>query len=232
MSAYFVTATGTGIGKTFLTSGLLRHLREQGHQAQGFKPVISGYDGPQGSDSALILEAMGLEATEAAVADISPFRFKAPLSPDMAASREGREIDFPALISYCRAAAARDGTVLIEGVGGVMVPFDDSRTTLDLMAELALPVVLVAGSYLGTISHALTAAAVLLRAGLVIQAIVINDTGTNEVLLADTVATLRRFLPGQVIVSLPRDPCSADFAPVAAALFREKTAPGDAADRE
>jgi len=221
MSAFFITATGTGIGKTFVTAGLLRYLRENGREACGFKPVVSGYEVPAGSDPALILEAMGHAVTDEAVARITPFRFKAPLSPDMAALKEEREINFNALTAFCREAATRPGTVLIEGVGGVMVPLDTTHTTLDLMEALGLPVVLVAGSYLGSLSHTFTAVAALKQAGLRAITLVVNDSGTGEVPLADTAATLHRFLPEYEIVTLPRGPQSMDFAPVAASIFRE-----------
>ncbi len=218
MSAFFIAGTGTGIGKTFVTAGLLRKLLETGAAACAFKPVVSGYDTAPGSDPALLLEAMGKAVSEAAVAEIAPFRFRAPLSPDMAARREGRSIDFAALLSFCQTAASHSGTVLIEGVGGVMVPLDAHRTTRDLMAALALPVVLVAGSYLGSISHSLTAMAALEQAGIRPLTLVVNDSGTHAVPLDETAAALARFLPGQNIVTLPRP--GGDFTPLLAAILR------------
>src|SRR6185312_4226156 len=86
---------------------------------------------------------------------ISPWRFEAPLSPDMAARREGRAIDFDALVDFTRSTASP--LTLVEGVGGVMVPLDEQHTTLDWMAAVGFPVMLVTGSYLGTLSHTLTA---------------------------------------------------------------------------
>jgi dethiobiotin synthetase len=207
MSAFFVTATGTGIGKTFVAAGLLRYLRQSGKPVFGLKPVVSGYEGAAGSDPAHLLEA---------------------LSPDMAAAREQREIDFAELTSFCRGYAAQEGTLLIEGVGGVMVPLDARHTVLDWMTALEVPVVLVAGSYLGSLSHTLTAAAALERAGIKAIAVIVNDTGTGEVPLTDTAATLGRFLPRHQIAILPRNPASLDFAPLATAIFRES---GEAAAR-
>lgn len=223
MSALFITATGTGTGKTFVTAGLLRYFRETGVSARGLKPVLSGYDGPEGSDSAFLLDAMGIAVSDQAVAAISPFRFKAPLSPDQAAAKEGRAIDFAALLAFCRAAAAEPGLLLIEGVGGAMVPLDATHTTADWMAGLGLPVLLVAGSYLGSISHTLTAAAALKAAGIAIAALVVNDSGPAEgpgtIPLADITAALARFLPGLPILALPRNPPVAAFAPVAEILL-------------
>lgn len=221
MTAIFVTGTGTGIGKTFVTAGLLRFLRDKGREAIGLKPVVTGYEGPTpDSDPGVLLQAMDRSVDAGTVARIAPWRFKAPLSPDMAALRENRTIDFDALVSFCHGEAVRHKVVLIEGVGGVMVPLSDWHTVLDWMAALGFPVLLVTGSYLGTLSHTLTAAAALERAGLKTAGLVINDSGDGEVPLADTAATLHRFLPSLELAILPRDPKDLDFAAVAALLFQ------------
>src|SRR3546814_8137834 len=79
---------------------------------------------------------------------MSPWRFRAPLSPDMAAAREGRTVPFDDLVDHCRdRLAAAAGPLLIEGVGGAMVPLDECHTVLDWMAALALPALLVSGTY-------------------------------------------------------------------------------------
>jgi dethiobiotin synthetase len=216
MKAYFVTATGTGIGKTCVTAGLIRHWRAEGLNATALKPVISGFAAARESDSGILLEAMGEAVNEETVARISPWRFAAPLSPDMAAAREGREIDFEVLLTFCRkAVAVARGPLLIEGVGGVMVPLDARHTVLDWMAQLGLPAILVAGSYLGTLSHTLTAAKALRRAGVGIAALVLNDGGDGAVPLADTRASLKRFLPDCPIALLARSPARSDFARLA-----------------
>ena len=224
MSAYFITGTGTDVGKTFVAAGLVRALRAQGKVVAAIKPVISGFDiaRARASDSGVLLEAMGEAVTPDAIEQISPWRYAAPLSPDMAAAREGKEIDFDALVAFCREAAAWPGTLLIEGVGGVMVPLDARHTVLDWMAALKLPAILVAGSYLGTISHTLTAVDAMTRAGVTVAALVVNDSGDGAVPLSDTVATLGRFLPGTAIATIPRvaqlGEARADFARLAALL--------------
>jgi dethiobiotin synthetase len=198
MSAYFVTATGTDIGKTFVTAGLLRALRGRDNKVAALKPIVSGFDmaNARVSDPGVLLEAMGEAPTPDAVARISPWRFAAPLSPDMAAARERREIDFNAVVAFCREAIAeRDGPLFIEGVGGVMVPLDARHTVLDWMAALDIPAILVAGSYLGTISHTLTAIGALTHAGVKVAALVVSDSGDGAVPLVDTMETLTRFIP-------------------------------------
>jgi len=207
MTAYFITATGTGVGKTFVTAGLIRILRDAGRKVDALKPVVSGFDAATSaaSDPGVLLEALGEAVTEEALARVSPWQFAAPLSPDMAAAREERRIEFDELVKACRdaAAASRDGTLLIEGVGGVMVPLDGKHTVLDWMVALGLPVIVVAGSYLGTISHTLTALEVIARARLKVAALVINDSGDGAVPMDETMTTLRRFA-GVPIVTLPR----------------------------
>ncbi len=208
MNAHFVTATGTDIGKTFVTAGLIRAMRASGRLACGLKPVVSGFDIDRAaeSDPAQLLEAMGEEITKGALDRIAPWRFAAPLSPDMAASREGREIVFPARIAFCREALGDSPRhQFIEGVGGVMVPLDRRHTVLDWMMALEVPVLLVAGTYLGTISHTLTALDVLARAGLSVSAVVLNDSGSNPVAPEETAATLARFTSAPIQI-IPRAP--------------------------
>ena len=99
MAAYFVTSTGTDIGKTFVTAGLIRYLREAGQAVHALKPVVSGYNSSvvETSDPAVLLAALGRQVSADEVESIAPWRFRAPLSPDLAAAREGRSIDFDAI---------------------------------------------------------------------------------------------------------------------------------------
>ncbi|MBS0469561.1 MAG: dethiobiotin synthase [Proteobacteria bacterium] len=221
MSAYFVTATGTDIGKTFVTAGLIRAARLGGLKTQALKPIVSGIDdaNPAGSDPAVLLDALGETVTPETLARISPWRFAAPMSPDMAAAREERFIPYNELLETCRDAvhAARDGMLFIEGVGGVMVPLDARRTVLDWMADMRLPLILVAGSYLGTISHTLTAMEVVARARLKISALVINESEGATIPLEETLATLRRFA-GVPIATIPRGGDMSAFAKLASLL--------------
>jgi dethiobiotin synthetase len=220
VSALFVTATGTEIGKTFVTAALARHLRGQGRAVRALKPVVSGFDNATKaeSDPAMLLHALGRKVTDAALAEIAPWRFTAPLSPDMAARREGRAIDFAALVAQGRAAiaAAGDDPLLVEGVGGAMVPLTGRETVLDWMAALGIPVLLVAGSYLGAISHTLTTLAVLRGAGLDVRAIVLSETPGSTVPLEETRETIARFAGDVPVFALERRGPEADPAAVAA----------------
>jgi dethiobiotin synthetase len=209
MSAYFVTSTGTDNGKTFVTAGLIRYLRQSHQPVSALKPVVSGYDSSvvETSDPAVLLRALGRAVSADEIASVAPWRFRAPLSPDLAAAREGRSVDFDALIAFSRKAVADSiGMLFIEGVGGIMVPLDGKRTVLDWMAALDIPLLLVVGGYLGTISHTLTALDVLAQRKLTIAGIVVSESERDTVELDDTVASISRFTNGVEVIGLPRLP--------------------------
>lgn len=206
MAAVFITGTGTDIGKTFIAAALIRHLRNTGKAVDAFKPVVSGFDAAQAAatDPGRLLAALGQEVTAEALDRMSPWRFSAPLSPDLAARAENRSIDFTALVDFSRRVAYGRGTVIIEGVGGVMVPLDANRTVLDWISAVRVPVLLVAGSYLGTISHTLTALHVLAQRNVDIAGVVVSESPAPGASLADTVVTIARFAVPIEVIGLPR----------------------------
>ena len=204
MTAIFVTGTGTDVGKTFLSAALIGHWRAAGRAVAACKPVVSGFDPGtfETSDPGVLLAALGRPSAD--IATISPWRFAAPLSPDMAAAREGRALDFEAIVKFSRKAATSAERVLIEGIGGVMVPLDARHTVLDWMSALRLPILLVTGSYLGAISHTLTALRVLAQRNLTIAAIAVSESVAPGAPLDDTVATIARFADLIEVVGVPR----------------------------
>ncbi|HEV2676291.1 MAG TPA: dethiobiotin synthase [Aliidongia sp.] len=207
MSRFFVTATGTELGKTFVSAALLQGAQAAGLTVAGLKPVASGVDDGNlaNSDPAVLLAAQGLEQDWPAVKRICPWHFTAALSPDMAAAREGRRVPFDDLVRFCRGTLdGPDEFVLVEGVGGVMAPLDERHTVLDWMAALDLPALLVAGTYLGTISHTLTALATLAGRGVPVAALILSESIDSPVPPVETAAAIRRFAPDLPILHLPR----------------------------
>jgi dethiobiotin synthetase len=210
VSAVFITSSGTGIGKTLVVTALAHQLRERGRPVRALKPVMTGFDPGdlEACDAGRILTSLGRPVTEAAVRDIAPWRYRAPLSPDMAAAREGREVDVDEVVAWCRdaiAEAARDNsTLLIEGIGGVMVPLDERRTVLDWIAALASPSIVVVGTYLGSLSHALTALAALRGRGLSIAGIVISESEAGAAPLDEVARALARHTAPLPLVAVPR----------------------------
>jgi dethiobiotin synthetase len=206
-NVYFITATGTDTGKTFVAEGLARAWRRHGRSVRVLKPVMSGYDAGRfaQSDAGRLLAACGEEVTERGVAAISPWRFAAPLSPDRAAALEGRAIDFDDLIGWCRREVLRaEDAVLVEGIGGLMVPLDAHNTVRDWIVSLDLPVLLVAGTYLGAVSHTLSALAALREAGVRPVAVVVNES-VDGVGIENTWASLAPHVDQIPLITIARD---------------------------
>jgi dethiobiotin synthetase len=207
MSAIFVTATGTDVGKTYVMCSLIRAFKDRGLPVTALKPVVSGFEmsAAATSDTGLILKALGQRCEAASIAAISPWRFVAPLSVDIAAAREGRSIPFDVVAAFCAEEAKHMlRTCLIEGVGGVMSPVDDQRTNLDLISALRASVLLVTGSYLGAISHTLTALAALDLADIKALAIVISESESSPLALPELSEALARFT-AVPIIAIGRD---------------------------
>lgn len=207
MKTLFITASGTGTGKTYVTAAIAAALTTKGLSVKVLKPVISGFtrDGIEATDTAVLIRSLGLEPTPDAIEACSPWRFEAPLSPDMAAKREGSAIDFNTLVRFCADARRGPGDwLLIEGVGGALVPLDDTHTVLDWVTELDVPVLVVVGSYLGTLSHTLATAAAIRERGAAIAGVVVDESEDSPVPLAETVETLERFLAGIPVAQVGR----------------------------
>lgn len=209
MTHLFVTSSGTDIGKTVVSSIIIRQLRERGLDVDALKPVVSGVEGVdwKDTDTGQLIEALGQEINDASIARMSPWRFDPPLSPDMAADRVGVSLDLQELTDYCLSPKNKH-VVLVEGAGGVLVPINERANMADWMsaikARTELKVLLVVGSYLGTISHTLTAMESLKARGLGPDAIVISTSETNPVPVEETVEVMSRFANGVPIVVVPR----------------------------
>lgn len=199
MSGCFITSCGTGRGKTFVAETLLKRWRAEGKEVDVLKPIISGFDSKSlnGSDPERLLLAAGMCVTNQNVESISPWRYSAPLSPDQAAALEGEKIPVDDVIDYCikriRSAALASKSILVEGAGGVMVPLDDSRTMRDLILALGLPVILVVGSYLGSLSHTLTALESLKTLNIKVESLIINGGPDGEIPVDETIKTLGKY---------------------------------------
>ena len=209
MRALFVSGAHTDVGKTYVACAMLRAARAKGLSVAALKPAVSGIDEADWaqSDPGRLLAAMGRPLTLAELDAIAPLRFTAPLSPPMAARREGVDLRISTLTDFCRAglAASAADLMLVEGAGEVMSPMAEDGTGLDLMLALGLPSVVVGGSYLGSISHTLTAIETLRSRGLPIAAVVISQSGEPDAPdFAQTVASVAAFAGEVRIVAAAR----------------------------
>jgi dethiobiotin synthetase len=196
--AVFIVGAGTEIGKTYVTAALTRRLRAMGRSVRTVKPLASGVPplhdpGFAESDTARLLDAQDIPLDGETVDACSPWRFAAPLSPDQAAVLEGRSLDLADLVGWCRAQiASTNGTLLIEGVGGLMSPVTEAATGLDWLKALGVPALLVSGSYLGAISHALTARETLRLHAVPLLAVAVSESTGAPAPVSTVAASIAR----------------------------------------
>ena len=217
----FIAGAHTDVGKTFVACGLIAAVRAAGRSVDALKPVASGFDPADwvGSDCGRLLTALGRPLDEAGLDAITPWRFAEPLAPPMAARQEGRALPLEAVTRLCRdrLAASRADLLIIEGAGGLMSPLADDATNLDLMLALNLPAILVGGSYLGAISHTLTALEVLRARGQAVVAVVMSqDAGPDAPDFSASVALLGQYVDATQVLAAPRGEAG-DWAPALAA---------------
>ncbi len=163
----FVTGTDTGIGKTEVACGLLRAFAAYGQSTVGMKPVAAGARLVRGSLRNTDVEALR-SAGNMRVARrlMNPYVFTLPIAPHLAAQCAGIYIEMNKIVHAYRQLAARADVVIVEGVGGFLVPLNERCDSADLARRLNLPVVLVVGMRLGCLSHALLTAAAIAERGL------------------------------------------------------------------
>jgi dethiobiotin synthetase len=145
----FVIGTDTGVGKTTVGCGLLRLARRRGLTPIPFKPVETGC-APDPLDALALWRAARPPVT---VTDVCPFALRLPAAPALAAAAEGVELDADRLTSRAVAAGAAGDFLLVEGAGGLLVPYVGAVTTAELAVRLGLPLVVVGRTALGTINH-------------------------------------------------------------------------------
>ena len=176
----FIVGTDTGVGKTLVAAALIYHLRDKGVNAGAFKPVESGGR----EDSTTLLEASGAADP---IELVNPYTFKLPISPHQAAEGEGRAIDITVILDAFDKLKERHDFIIAEGAGGLLVPFGPGYLLVDLIAELDLPVLVVARTAVGTINHTLLTVKHAQSLGLDVAGIIIN----HEKQMAETESVSR-----------------------------------------
>ena len=179
----FITGTDTEIGKTYVSTIIVRDLVKAGHRVGVYKPLASDCvsDGRDvvSEDAILLWQAAGQPLT---LDKVCPQRFQAPLSPHLAARAEGREVDAELVRSGLEAWTGQCDIVVVEGCGGLMSPVDDETYFADIAYEFGYPVVAVVDNRIGAINQALqtTITASCFRDGLDVAGIVLNDAQAFE----------------------------------------------------
>jgi dethiobiotin synthetase len=225
VSILFVTGTDTGIGKTMVTTALAATLAARGRRVGVVKPVETGCR--SGDDGLVPEDALTLAAAArdpAPLESVCPYRLPDPLAPALAAERAGVTIDVEGLATHLRRRAATVDVLLVEGAGGLLVPLTRHESFADLALRLGARVLVVVGSRLGAINHALLTFEVLTRRGIALAGYVVNRLGPSDDLVVGTNEDLLR--------SLTAVPClgTLPWTPDAAELLAAVRTGGAAAD--
>ena len=209
----FISGTDTGVGKTIISIALLRLARRRGLTAIPFKPAETGCD-PHPADARSLWLAAGAPVDEG---DVCLYPFRLPAAPAQAAAAEGARIDLQRIADHASALAAKGDLLIVEGAGGLLVPYADGVTAADIAARLRLPVLVVARTALGTVNHSALTLREAQRASLELAGFILNRTtaaeGAHEIGNADLITKLTGHRPLGTMPWLPpemvRDPDAA-----------------------
>jgi dethiobiotin synthetase len=223
MSAIFVAGTDTNVGKTHVCGLLLDFLRKNGSDAGYQKWAATGPESPP-ADLAECLRMAGIPLDPELVSRQVPYHFVLPASPHLAAEQAGESVDPELIRARYQEMRARHELLIVEGVGGLMVPLNRELLLVDLLKELRIPALVVAKSGLGTINHTLLSLEALRRRDIPELGVVFSDAADEEdaLLVADNMHTIAAMGAVQVFGRLRRcpDPEKArlDFVPVGRAI--------------
>ena len=208
----FITGTDTGVGKTVIAGAIADWFRRHGYRVAVCKPVATG----------CVKRREGLISEDAeflaACADAShpldlicPQRYAEPLAPAIAAERAGRPLDWSAINQALQIMSADADVLIVEGVGGILVPLDQNYTVLDLAMRLNLPTVVVGRAALGTINHTLLTVSALRGADIPVAGVIINryPTDTPEAAEETNPDAIERWGRVPVLCLVPDEPMDA-----------------------
>jgi dethiobiotin synthetase len=199
---YFITGTDTGVGKTLIACALLRVLAAQGKRVVGMKPVAAGAsEGAWHNEDVAALAAASNVAAERA--QMNPYLLDEPVAPHIAAHAARVTIDLAVIErAYAHLRALAD-VVIVEGVGGFLVPLDDQDDASDIPLRLALPVILVVGVRLGCLNHALLTAEAIGARGLVLAGWVANRIDPQMRRADENITALRQRIAAPLLGVVP-----------------------------
>jgi len=192
----FITGTDTGIGKTYISRLILRSWNDQGLQTIGVKPVASGCEWIEGHSinrDAYILQQMA--SVSLTYSQVNPYCFNLEASPHIAAQKERIKLTVQEISTHIQnISKIPHDRMIVEGVGGLMVPLNNTELQLDLMKTLNFPVVFVIGLKLGCLNHTLLSLALLKSHQIPINGWIINHMDPYMTCAHENMATLKHYL--------------------------------------
>ncbi|HSI43691.1 MAG TPA: dethiobiotin synthase [Methylotenera sp.] len=192
--SYFVVGTDTNVGKTYISSALLKHFAAAGSKAVGMKPIASGCElDAQGefmnADVSALVQASNVVAP---VGLINPYRFIPAIAPHIAAEQIGVEINLEVIVNAYQQLYALADVVIVEGAGGFFVPINSIQTLADLALALDIPIILVVGMRLGCINHALLTVEAIRAKGLHLAGWIANQIDPDMVMFEENLESLKQ----------------------------------------
>ncbi|MSQ66320.1 MAG: dethiobiotin synthase [Limnohabitans sp.] len=201
----FVTGTDTEIGKTLVASALVHMQVIRGWRVAAMKPVAAGAEWRDNRWCNEDAEALAACVSVKLPQEITtPYLFKTPAAPHIAASLEEVVIDRMHLISCYQQVRAQADAVVVEGVGGFRVPLNDNYDTADMAKDLGLPVVLVVGMRLGCISQALLTAEAISTRGLSLMGWVANTVDPHMLFPQENIDAIAQRINAPLLGCIPR----------------------------
>jgi dethiobiotin synthase len=204
MRGVFVTGTDTEVGKSVVAAAIVAAAVQRGMRVAAFKPVVTGLDEPVADwprDHELLSQVANADQSPD---DIAPHRYGPAVSPHLAEQLAGETVEPDAIVEAARIEAEKADVLVVEGVGGLLVPLAKEYLVRDFAGELSLPLVIAARPGLGTISHSLLTIEAARAVALRIQAVVLTPWPDEpEAIHRSNMETIERF--GEVpVIGLPR----------------------------
>lgn len=198
---YFVTGTDTNVGKTLISCALLHGFAAQGKRVVGMKPVAAGCDDHDQNEDVMQLRAAS--NVLASKGQINPYCFFQAVAPHLAAQFVGININFARIVESFKELDAQADMVIVEGVGGFRVPLNAGQDSADLVEQLALPIILVAGIRLGCLNHALLTTEAIAARGLVLAGWVANVPDAGGAMLNENIVALQQRIGAPLLGVVP-----------------------------
>ncbi|MDD5434759.1 MAG: dethiobiotin synthase [Nitrospira sp.] len=185
MNGIFITATDTGVGKTFVSAGIASALKKRGVNTGVMKPVHTGCRSRNGAlipeDTLYLMKAASVDDP---IELVTPYMFREPVAPSVAAEKTNTIISVGKIIKSYKALCRRHEYMIVEGIGGIMVPIKKDIYVADLIKKLGLPAIIITRPDLGTINHTLLTIDYMKNKKIHIKGIVINHTARGKKTLA------------------------------------------------
>jgi len=203
---FFITGTDTGVGKTVIAGAVIKILHSLGINACAMKPIETGCH----RDGNILYPSDGMFLKKVAMMDeainhITPYCFETPAAPSVASDIEGRPVDVSVIVAEVSALLETYEAIVVEGIGGILVPIRSDYFVIDLIRELGLPLIVVSRPSLGTINHTLLTVNYALKEGIEVSGIIINFSRPADGTVAEKTnpGTIQKMSPVPVIGVFP-----------------------------